>query len=107
MLLAADESHMTNYAGLVQDPAIRNRMMAAITGELALSRRMMDEVFGSSPTLRRPRLLHSQQWRQEPLKALHARQVWLLREWRSGQEDLLPELLLTVNAIASALRTTG
>jgi phosphoenolpyruvate carboxylase len=46
---------------------------------------------------------------------LHQQQITLLREWRShlatdqiSQADaLLPKLLLSINAIASGLRTTG
>ena len=53
--------------------------------------------------------------RSEGLKILHAQQIRLLRRWRSYQrigeaaqaESLLPQLLLTVNAIASGLGTTG
>jgi phosphoenolpyruvate carboxylase len=49
------------------------------------------------------------------LKVLHRQQITLLRRWRSllesgdteGASACLPELLLTVNAIASGLRTTG
>ena len=50
-----------------------------------------------------------------PLRTLHRQQISLLRQWRSrlqtgdpaGAQARLPELLLTVNAIASGLRTTG
>lgn len=117
MLLAADETIMSWYAGLVEDAATREGLMKQITGELSLARRMVEAVFGSPTADRRPRLQRSQQWREAPLRDLHARQVWLLRTWRgrnavlSGPppepDDLLAELLLTINAIASGLRTTG
>ena len=53
--------------------------------------------------------------RAEGLTALHHLQIDLLKKWRnhkkSGREEeaeaMLPELLLTVNAIASGLRSTG
>jgi len=46
---------------------------------------------------------------------LHMQQVALLREWRSrleagddaGAEMMIPDLLISVNAISSGLRTTG
>jgi len=49
------------------------------------------------------------------LRALHHHQVHLLARWRKlrasedteGANALLPTLLLTINAIASGLRTTG
>jgi phosphoenolpyruvate carboxylase len=53
--------------------------------------------------------------RQKGLGQLHRLQIDLLKSWRaakaSGDEELadslLPELLLTVNAISGGLRTTG
>ena len=53
--------------------------------------------------------------REAPLKVLHQQQVSLLQEWRekiqSGEESeaeaLLPRMLLSINAIAAGLRTTG
>lgn len=53
--------------------------------------------------------------RSEALRVLHRQQITLLRQWRAlrrrGEvaeaEALLPHLLLTVNAIASGLGTTG
>ena len=53
--------------------------------------------------------------REAPLRVLHQQQVALLREWRqqlrsggeSEAEALLPRMLLSINAIAAGLRTTG
>ncbi len=53
--------------------------------------------------------------RKAPLKVLHQRQIVLLRNWREllsagrqhDADSLLPDLLLSINAIASGLRTTG
>jgi len=54
------------------------------------------------------------QGRQSRLSQLHQQQINLLHTWRSlpseqipERERLLTQLLLTVNAIASGLRTTG
>jgi phosphoenolpyruvate carboxylase len=54
-------------------------------------------------------------YRTEALRVLHHQQMGLLKRWRGalasgdaeGAEGILPELLLSVNAIASGLRTTG
>ena len=50
----------------------------------------------------------------EVLTPLHRHQVALLAQWRSGRAqgdavdaELLPQLLLSVNAIAAGLRVTG
>jgi phosphoenolpyruvate carboxylase len=53
--------------------------------------------------------------REAPLRVLHQQQIALLREWRghlaaarvAKADSLLPKLLLSINAIASGLRTTG
>lgn len=55
------------------------------------------------------------QMRRDALRVLHRQPITLLRQWRElrkhGEyeqaETLLPHLLLTVNAIASELGTTG
>jgi phosphoenolpyruvate carboxylase len=53
--------------------------------------------------------------RSSGLRVLHFQQIDLLKMWRSYHrmqqtkeaEQLIPQLLLTVNAIASGLGTTG
>jgi phosphoenolpyruvate carboxylase len=53
--------------------------------------------------------------RANGLKVLHQQQIGLLKMWRSyhrmqqtqAADALIPQLLLTVNAIASGLGTTG
>ncbi len=50
-----------------------------------------------------------------PCSVLHGQQIELLQTWRALQDRdehdaadaMLPELLLSINAIASGLRTTG
>ena len=68
------------------------------------------------PTMnRRPRAAKTLALRADALRILHREQIELLARWRalqaaadeSGAKRMLPELLLSVNAIASGLRTTG
>ncbi len=64
---------------------------------------------------RRPRMLKTLSVRAQALRVLHFQQIELLRRWRglksaedeTAANELLPELLLSINAIASGLRTTG
>ena len=64
---------------------------------------------------RRPRLGRTLALRAGPLRVLHRLQIAQLRRWRealkagdeAGAQAQFPELLLTINAIASGLRTTG
>jgi phosphoenolpyruvate carboxylase len=60
-------------------------------------------------------MLKTLELRSEALGVLHRQQVAMLREWRGrirkgdtlGADKMLPDLLLSINAIASGLRTTG
>ncbi len=117
MVASADQQIMTEYAGLVQDEELRERILGKIASEYALTREMLAHVFGQSTDKRRPRLSRSIALRNPPLKVLHAHQVRRLREWREARDGavaqdaevdaLLRRVLLSVNAIASGLRGTG
>jgi len=106
---AAEESIMREYAGLVEDPALRESILARILDEHQRTRGVLDALFGGGPIEeRRPRLLKAIAIRREALLRLHREQIALLREWRQSRgEHLLPPLLITVNAIAGGLKTTG
>ena len=104
---------MADYASLVGDSAIRTLFQQRIAEEYRRTCAMLEQVFGGN-TLdqRRPRLVRTLALRDHGLRSLHAHQIGLIRRWRAEQavgngKDLLPSLLLSVNAIASGLRTTG
>jgi phosphoenolpyruvate carboxylase len=115
MLASTDIEIMSMYAGLVENEVQRSRLMGVILAERERSVRMVEQLFGEPVSVRRPRLMHSLALRQGPLRQLHDQQVEQLRRWRSAtrrgdsaQADLLlPDLLLSINAIASGLRATG
>lgn len=114
-LMSADVEIMRSYAALVDDAAVRALLMGLIEDEHARALRAMDIVFGASLESRRPRLWRTLKRRESPMRILHNRQIDLLRRWRAAlaggdeaeAESLLPILLLSINAIASGLRTTG
>jgi phosphoenolpyruvate carboxylase len=70
---------------------------------------VIEELFGGSVEERRPRLMKAIEVRRAALERLHREQIRLLREWRAsgGANEKLTPLLVTVNAIAGALKTTG
>ena len=76
---------------------------------------MLGECFGRPLMQRRPRAAKTLALRAAALRVLHQQQIDLLGRWRglqkSGDDEaakrMLPELLLSINAIASGLRTTG
>ena len=114
-LASANLDLMRAYAALVTDPEIRTRFTETITAEFDLTKDLLAELFDGSMADRRPRMAKTLGIREAPLKVLHQQQIALLREWRAHLEKdnttaadaLLPKLLLSINAIASGLRTTG
>jgi phosphoenolpyruvate carboxylase len=113
-VLQADRTSMHAYAQLVDDEGIRERVFSVIESEFDRTRRMVEKVFGADLLASRPRLSRVLKLRQPGLEVLHRRQIELLRCWRGDEhtEDAASdptfiELLVTVNAIASGLRTTG
>jgi phosphoenolpyruvate carboxylase len=114
-LAAADLDVMREYALLVEDAALRDRVLAQITDEFERTTRMLEQIYGGALAERRPNIDASLRVRRHPLRVLHRQQIALLREWRSlrhrgeheGAAAILPGLLLTVNAIASGLGATG
>ncbi|MGF1679239.1 MAG: phosphoenolpyruvate carboxylase [Candidatus Methylacidiphilales bacterium] len=115
-LASADERIFRSYAELVEDAAVRRRFLSPITAEYHLTRRMLEDLFGGS-TLeeRRPRMVKTLRIREQGLRYLHHLQISLLKAWRASDpasrsketQNLLPDLMLSINAIASGLRTTG
>ncbi|ABX03456.1 MAG TPA: phosphoenolpyruvate carboxylase [Herpetosiphon sp.] len=113
-MLSADLATMQAYSQLVEDPSVRQPIMAAIEAEFKQTQQQLELIFGGSLAERRPRIYRMLQGRQSRLSQLHQQQINLLHTWRSlpseqipERERLLTQLLLTVNAIASGLRTTG
>jgi len=112
---AADVEVMCEYATLVEDVGLRDRILEKIIAEFERSRLMLEQVYGGTLAEQRPNIHGMLQMRREALRTLHRQQITLLRRWRGMQQQgdleeatpLLPHLLLTVNAIASGLGTTG
>lgn len=115
-LASADPKIMRDYANLVPNRVLREAFYGDIVAEYRRSRRMLDLIFGGkSIEQRRPRMLKTLRLREAPLRVLHRQQVDLLKRWRKYKAKdqskeanaMLPDILLSVNAIASGLRTTG
>lgn len=114
-LAATDLDIMRSYAGMVDDIDLRNRCMGLIESELALTSRMVEAIYDGPLAQRRPNVQRMMNLRASGLRVLHQQQIGLLKMWRSYHrmqatneaDKLIPQLLLTVNAIASGLGTTG
>ncbi|MGJ8634686.1 MAG: phosphoenolpyruvate carboxylase [Luteolibacter sp.] len=114
-LASANLELMQAYSGLVTDEGIRAKFTKLVTNEFELTGRLLTELFDGSMADRRPRMAKTLEIREAPLKILHNQQIELLKKWRghmagenqTAADALLPKLLLSINAIASGLRTTG
>ena len=114
-LASANTELMREYAGLVEDASIRETFLTRILDEFERTKHLLAELFDGAMEQRRPRMAKTLGIREAPLRILHQQQVMLLREWRAHvaadrtaeANALLPKLLLSINAIASGLRTTG
>lgn len=114
-MASSDLDVMREYAGLVENPAVRERVWSRVETEWIRTEQQLRRLRGAEFAGRRPRLGRTLALRAAPLRILHRQQIALLRQWRtalqSGDEAVVnavfPELLLTINAIASGLRTTG
>lgn len=114
--IAAVDLHVAKqYAGLVEQPELRDHFLGRIEKEWYLAKEMIEHIYGGPLEQRRPNVERMIKLRSSGLRTLHQQQIRLLGRWRNyrkmeehAQADkLLPELLLTVNAIASGLGTTG
>jgi phosphoenolpyruvate carboxylase len=114
-IASTDLDLMRAYAGLVENEEIRNRLFNMVWEEWTRTRAMLQELRGQPTAQRRPRMLKTLMLRAEALRLLHLDQIKLLSRWRALRKEghdaeaeaMLPELFLSVNAIASGLRTTG
>jgi phosphoenolpyruvate carboxylase len=114
-LAATDEGIMTSYASLVTDEKIRDKFLNLFLSELKLTRDALHDLLGKDISERRVSHYYSNKLRASLLLHLHERQVALLRTWRAEKdqnnaeknEKTLLDLLITINAIAGAMRNTG
>jgi phosphoenolpyruvate carboxylase len=106
-LMSSSPELMRAYASLVEDEEVRERFMGMIEAEFELLSARLSNLFPRPIQERRPRYAKTLALRNEPLRTLHLQQVELLREWRKGNSELPREIIFSISAIASGLRTTG
>ncbi|WP_127531601.1 phosphoenolpyruvate carboxylase [Paenibacillus kobensis] len=112
-LAKADLLIAREYAGMIKDATIRDRIFGQIEEEYARSLRLILEITGQSEILDNvPVIQESIRLRNPYVDPLSYLQVQLLSELRSipddsGDAELLREVLLTINGIAAGLRNTG
>jgi phosphoenolpyruvate carboxylase len=106
---------MNAYASLVKDDKVREIMMGIILEELRKTREMFEIILEKPISERRKQHWYSNVIRATAMDNLHKKQIMLLKTWREQKqqgnleraEKTHKSLLLTINAIAGALRSTG
>ena len=113
-LAATNEEIMTLYANLVSDEEVRETILNMFLNELRKTRAMLDTLIEVPMEKRRRNHFYSSMLRSKAMDHLHRSQVNLLKKWREEKadgkeeaEETLISLLLTINAIAGAMRNTG
>jgi phosphoenolpyruvate carboxylase len=114
-LVSANEQWMRAYAALVVREEVRQPFLEMILAEYHRTQAVLADLLQGTFEERRPRLAFTLQIREQPLAILHRQQIALLRQWRELQardqtdeaEGMIPDLLVSINAVASGLRTTG
>jgi phosphoenolpyruvate carboxylase len=113
-IASADLEVSQGYVELVKDKNLQEGITRMIRDEFAEVRAGLTELFQKPLADRRPRFRYTVERRVVPLRALHERQIFLLREWRRAEETknpaaegLLADLRGSIAAIAAGLRTTG
>ena len=114
-LASANLELMKAYGDLVTDQLLKEKFMSLVIDEFERTGRMIAELFQSPMDERRPRMSKTLNIREEPLRLLHLQQIENIKIWRKltsegkaeEAEEMFPELLLSINAISSGLRTTG
>ena len=110
---SADPALMGAYAELVPDATVRASVLDRIVAEHALTVASLERIYGGPLAERRPNVEAVLGPRREALRVLHEVQIDQLAAWRERRDagenvdELVPSLLVTVNAIASGLGTTG
>lgn len=108
-LAKADLYIARQYAGLVREAAVRERIFGRIEEEFERCRQCLLSLTGQKEILEDSRILRESIHLRNPyVDPLNFLQVRFLREWReSEKEEDLNLLRLTVHGIASGMKSTG
>lgn len=113
-LAATDLDIMKQYAELVDDKEVRNKILNKLVDEFNKTKEMIALLLERPMEDRRKNHFYSTKLRAEPLQLLHNQQIKLLKDWREQKrqnkkeaDETMLKLLRCVNAIANAMGNTG
>ncbi len=110
-LLKADITTAKEYAALVEDEEIADRIFGNILEEYIMTREVLLKITGNQElldnTVNIQESVHRRNPYVDPLNLLQVNLIKELREQENPDDDLLVEALLTISGIAAGLRNTG
>jgi phosphoenolpyruvate carboxylase len=108
-LLAVDLDIAREYAGLVDDRALRERVFDRVEREYRLTCAMVLQISGARDIAERfPQYRRRLERRLKTLNQVSREQIGLLRRFRAGgDEDVRNALLLSINTAAAGFGATG
>jgi phosphoenolpyruvate carboxylase len=114
-VMAANRGMMRLYGSMITDKKLKNIFLTRILDEHLLAQKLLNEISNKKLTEGRPRLRKVIKLREEAIDLLHEQQVAILKDWRKKSADgdrkeadaLVPQMLLSLNAIAAGLQATG
>ncbi|MFC5463674.1 phosphoenolpyruvate carboxylase [Lederbergia graminis] len=110
-LMKADIATAKEYLTLVEDQNIAQRIFNTISDEYNRTRNMLLKITGNSELLDHTPNIQESVYRRnpyvDPLNFLQVDLIKKLRETDQPSEDLVTEVLLTINGVAAGLVNTG
>ena len=113
-IAATDEVIMLKYAQLVQNKEVSNKFTSLFINELKRVKYHFSQLLDLNIEQRRVNHYYSNMLRGSLMDPLHDLQITLLKKWRKEQINdpnlalkTQSEIMLSINALASAMRNTG
>ncbi|WP_342430365.1 phosphoenolpyruvate carboxylase [Neobacillus sp. FSL H8-0543] len=110
-LMKADITTAKEYLSLVEDQEIANRIFANIQEEYEKTKEILLKITGDKELLDHTPNIKDSVYRRnpyvDPLNFLQVELIKQLRQQEVPDEELLKEVLLTINGISAGLRNTG
>jgi len=110
-LMKADMATAKEYLSLVEDSEMANRIFQNISDEYYRTRKVLLQISGNEELLAHtPNIQESVHRRNpyvDPLNFLQVDLIKKLRETENPSDDLVTEVLLTINGVAAGLVNTG
>ncbi|MCR2820623.1 phosphoenolpyruvate carboxylase [Lederbergia panacisoli] len=110
-LMKADMATAKEYLSLVEDPAMANRIFENISNEYYRTKKVLLQISGNEELLAHtPNIQESVHRRNpyvDPLNFLQVDLIKKLRETENPSDELVTEVLLTINGVAAGLVNTG